>query len=175
VLAYALVEPDRFAERIYVRDTSAQLVALANSSATAAGLPCADLLSALTANASSSSPVGAGPAPATGPAAWAPGALAEATAACAAQANETAVATARLAVQLLQAFVDLNGRVPLPILPHAREGSWPVCACVALCRAAMRALSDVGSVCLAPCAFACMSGHAPSSPERHGLHGCWQP
>ena len=112
VLAYALVEPDRFAEKIYVADTGAQLAALVQSGTGATALPCADLLSALAAGAGADP--GAGPSPeAQGDAsAWDAGGLAAATATCMAGANETDVQLTRVAVSLLQAFVDTHGCVP---------------------------------------------------------------
>ena len=117
MLAYALVEPDRFAEKIYVADTGAQLAALVQAGTGATALPCADLLSALAA--------GAGADPEQGPSldpeaqgknlsAWDAGGLAAATAACVAGANETDVQLTRVAVSLLQAFVDTHGCAPRP-------------------------------------------------------------
>ena len=114
VLAYALVEPDRFAERIYVADTGAQLASLVQSRSDATSLPCADLLSALAAGAAADPEAGPSPNPspeAQGNAsAWDAGELAAATAACMAGANETDVQLTRVAVSLLQAFVDTHGR-----------------------------------------------------------------
>ena len=113
MLAYALVEPDRFAEKIYVADTGAQLAALVQSGAGATALPCADLLSALAAGAGADP--GGGPSPEAqgkNASAWDAGGLAAATAACMAGANETDVQLTRVAVSLLQAFVDTHGCVP---------------------------------------------------------------
>lgn len=118
VLAYVLVTPDHFAERIYVRDTKAQLAALAGSGSAAAALPCADVLSAFTANASRAQAQSSGSAdPVGNSTAWQPGEMAAQAAACLAGANETAAAAAQLAVHFLQAFVDTHGWAPTQELP----------------------------------------------------------
>lgn len=114
VLAYALVEPDRFAERIYVADTGAQLASLMQSRTGATALPCADLLSALAAGAGADPEAGPSPEAQGNASAWDAGELAAATAACVAGANETDVQLTRVAVSLLQAFVDTHGCAPRP-------------------------------------------------------------